>query len=41
MVVAETFMDIQAYGVKMKAWIKGLWKRGFAGAHEAAAGLAY
>lgn len=40
-VIAETFMDLQAYGVKTKAWLKGLWKRGFKGAHQAAAGLAY
>jgi aarF domain-containing kinase len=40
MVCLEIFMDFQAYGVMAKAWVKGLWKRGFAGAHEAAAGLA-
>ena len=39
-VVLETVMDLQAYGVMMKAWIKGLWERGFVGAYEAAAGLA-
>lgn len=41
MAIVEIFMDVQAYGVKTKAWVKGLWKRGFAGAHEAAAGLTY
>ncbi|RDB16803.1 ABC1 family protein MCP2 [Hypsizygus marmoreus] len=41
LVVVESFMDLQAYGVITKAWIKGLWKRGFKGAHRAAAGLAY
>jgi aarF domain-containing kinase len=41
MVIVETFMDLQAYIVKTKAWLKGLWKRGFVGAHQAAAGLAY
>lgn len=41
MVVVETFMDLEAYAVKTRAWIKGLCKRGFVGAHQAAAGLAY
>ncbi|KAF8070118.1 ABC1 family-domain-containing protein [Lyophyllum atratum] len=41
LVLVESFMDIKAYGVKTRAWIKGLWKRGFVGAHQAAAGLAY
>jgi aarF domain-containing kinase len=40
-VIAETFMDLQAYAVKTRAWLKGLWKQGFVGAHQAAAGLAY
>ncbi|KAG5641647.1 hypothetical protein DXG03_004541 [Asterophora parasitica] len=41
LVVLETIMDFQAFTVKTRAWIKGLWKRGFVGAHQAAAGLAY
>ncbi|KAF5385816.1 hypothetical protein D9615_002577 [Tricholomella constricta] len=41
LVVVETFMDFEAYAVKTKAWIKGLWRRGFVGARQAAAGLAY
>ncbi|GLB37038.1 putative ABC1-domain-containing protein [Lyophyllum shimeji] len=41
MVVIETFMDIEAYAIKTRAWLRGLWKRGFVGAHQAAAGLAY
>ncbi|KAG6810918.1 hypothetical protein H0H92_009813 [Tricholoma furcatifolium] len=41
LVFAEMYMDFQAYTVITKAWIKGLWKKGFRGAHQAAAGLAY
>ena len=41
LVIMETFMDLQAYVVKTKAWLKGLWKQGLVGAHQAAAGLDY
>jgi aarF domain-containing kinase len=41
MVIVETIMDLEAYVVKTKAWLKGLWKKGFVGARHAAAGLAY
>ncbi|KAG6900768.1 hypothetical protein C0993_002192 [Termitomyces sp. T159_Od127] len=41
LIIGEVFMDIQAYTIITKAWIKGLWKKGFEGAHQAAAGLAY
>jgi hypothetical protein len=34
-------MDSMAYLVKAGAWIKGLYNRGFEGAHKAAAGLSY
>lgn len=40
LIVAETLMDLQAYGVKTRAWIHGMWAEGFDGAHRAAAGLA-
>ncbi|KAF9447494.1 atypical/ABC1/ABC1-B protein kinase [Macrolepiota fuliginosa MF-IS2] len=35
----ESFLDLQAASVKVKAWFKGLRQRGLAGAREAAAGL--
>ncbi|KAG6844705.1 hypothetical protein H0H87_004581 [Tephrocybe sp. NHM501043] len=41
LVFTEIILDIQAYTAITKAWVKGLWKKGFEGAHEAAAGLAY
>ncbi|KAG6874487.1 hypothetical protein C0995_010397 [Termitomyces sp. Mi166 len=41
LIIGEIFMDIQAYVIMTKARIKGLWKRGFEGAHQAAAGLTY
>ncbi|KAG6850144.1 hypothetical protein H0H93_000529 [Arthromyces matolae] len=41
LVVTESFMDTKAYAVITIAWIKGMWKRGFKGAHQAASGLAY
>ena len=41
LVVAETLMDLQAYLVKTKAWLWGLYAvGGLQGAHKAAAGLA-
>ncbi|EPT04979.1 hypothetical protein FOMPIDRAFT_1112480 [Fomitopsis schrenkii] len=41
LVVAETWMDLQAYLVKTKAWLWGLYAvGGLQGAHIAAAGLA-
>ncbi|KAF9268892.1 ABC1-domain-containing protein [Marasmius fiardii PR-910] len=40
LVFVESFMDIQAFLVKSKAWIRGLLSRGLEGAHQAAAGLA-
>lgn len=33
-------MDLQAYARKTAAWARGLWDKGFEGAHLAAAGLA-
>ncbi|EIN11810.1 ABC1-domain-containing protein [Punctularia strigosozonata HHB-11173 SS5] len=36
----ETYMDLQAWRVKTSAYLTGLWKWGFVGAHLAAAGLA-
>ncbi|KAG6917318.1 hypothetical protein DXG01_002976 [Tephrocybe rancida] len=41
LVIVEMWLDTQAYAVMTKAWAKGLWKKGFQGAHQAAAGLAY
>ncbi|KAF9460710.1 ABC1 family-domain-containing protein [Collybia nuda] len=41
LIIAEALLDVQAYGVKSKAWIHGMWAKGFDGAHRAAAGLAY
>ncbi|KAG6866354.1 hypothetical protein C0991_005275 [Blastosporella zonata] len=41
LVILEMVMDFEAYTVITKAWVKGWWKRGFEGAHQAAAGLAY
>ncbi|KAG5651876.1 hypothetical protein H0H81_007096 [Sphagnurus paluster] len=41
LVLVETFMDFQAYAVKTRAWVKGLWKRGLVGAYQASAGLEY
>jgi len=41
MVFLEQILDIQALMVKSKAWLKGLWTKGFHGAHSAAAGLEY
>ncbi|TFY83696.1 hypothetical protein EWM64_g309 [Hericium alpestre] len=40
LIVAETFLDLQAYLRMTTAWILGLWAKGFEGAHKAAAGLA-
>lgn len=41
LVVAETWMDLEAYLVKTKAWLWGLYAvGGLQGAHIAAAGLA-
>jgi hypothetical protein len=40
-VVVETVMDIQAYLVKINAWLRGLSRTGLKGARRAAAGLAY
>lgn len=37
--VIECIMDFQAYLNKSKAWIQGLWRKGFQGAHDAAFGL--
>ncbi|GAW08545.1 ABC1-domain-containing protein [Lentinula edodes] len=38
-VLTETFMDSQARAYKMQAWLHGLLRQGFRGAHKAAAGL--
>ncbi|KAJ3896299.1 ABC1-domain-containing protein [Lentinula edodes] len=38
-VLTETFMDSQARAYKMRAWLHGLLRQGFRGAHKAAAGL--
>ncbi|THH05523.1 hypothetical protein EW146_g9881 [Bondarzewia mesenterica] len=40
LIILETFMDIQAHVRQTGAWIRGLWNKGFEGAHKAAAGLA-
>ncbi|KAJ7703167.1 ABC1 family-domain-containing protein [Mycena rosella] len=40
MVILEQVLDLQAFAVKNKAWIKGLYTKGFNGAKDAAAGLA-
>ncbi|KAH9935550.1 ABC1 family-domain-containing protein [Fomitopsis serialis] len=41
LVIAETYMDLQAYLVKTKAWLWGLYAvGGLQGAHRAASGLA-
>ncbi|ETW80424.1 hypothetical protein HETIRDRAFT_320637 [Heterobasidion irregulare TC 32-1] len=40
LIIVETFMDLQAYARKTAAWARGLWGKGFEGAHLAAAGLA-
>lgn len=37
--VAELYMDVQGRLVLASAWIRGFFRRGFAGAHRAAAGL--
>lgn len=39
MSVVESIMDFQAYLNKSKAWVYGLWQKGFQGAHDAAFGL--
>ncbi|EIM82704.1 ABC1-domain-containing protein [Stereum hirsutum FP-91666 SS1] len=39
--VLEMFLDTQAWARKTAAWMRGLWRVGFDGAHKAAAGLAY
>ena len=36
----EWYMDVQAQARKFTAWVGGLWRTGFEGAHKAAAGLA-
>ncbi|KAJ7346651.1 ABC1 family-domain-containing protein [Mycena albidolilacea] len=40
MVFLEQLLDIQAFGVKSKAWLRGLTTKGLHGAQDAAAGLA-
>ncbi|KAI0051236.1 ABC1-domain-containing protein [Auriscalpium vulgare] len=40
LVVLEKFMDAQAFMRKTMAWLRGLYRQGFGGAHRAAAGLA-
>lgn len=40
LILVETWMDLQAFSVKMIAWTRGLYRKGFAGAHLAASGLA-
>ncbi|KAJ7770216.1 ABC1-domain-containing protein [Mycena maculata] len=40
MVILEQILDLQAFAVKSRAWIRGLCARGLHGAHDAAAGLA-
>lgn len=39
LVVLEWYMDVQAQARKFTAWVGGLWRTGFEGAHKAAAGL--
>ncbi|KAK7053286.1 hypothetical protein VNI00_003912 [Paramarasmius palmivorus] len=40
LVFMESIMDLQAFAVKKKAWLRGLLSRGLVGASQAAAGLA-
>ncbi|KAJ7783217.1 ABC1 family-domain-containing protein [Mycena metata] len=41
LVILEQLLDLQAFGVKSRAWMRGLWvTKGFHGAQYAAAGLA-
>ncbi|KAF8268634.1 ABC1-domain-containing protein [Lactarius quietus] len=40
LVALEWYMDVQAQARKFTAWLKGLYRTGFEGAHKAAAGLA-
>ncbi|KAJ7045544.1 ABC1 family-domain-containing protein [Mycena alexandri] len=41
MVILEQLLDLQAFGVKSRAWMRGLWTtKGLHGAQDAAAGLA-
>ncbi|KAJ6586952.1 ABC1 family-domain-containing protein [Mycena vulgaris] len=40
MVILEQVLDLQAFVVKSRAWVRGLCTQGFHGAHDAAAGLA-
>ena len=37
--LVEIYMDGEAQLIQWRAWIKGLWKRGFEGAYRARAGL--
>jgi len=37
--LVEMGMDMQARMIIMRAWLRGWWRSGFAGAHRAAAGL--
>ncbi|KAJ7462338.1 ABC1 family-domain-containing protein, partial [Mycena galericulata] len=39
MLVLEQILDLQAFTVKSRAWLRGLRTKGFRGAHDAAAGL--
>jgi len=39
MVILEQILDLQAFGVKSQAWIRGLCTKGLHGAQDAAAGL--
>jgi aarF domain-containing kinase len=36
----ETYMDVKAFLVKKRAWLRGLFTVGLDGANKAAAGLA-
>ncbi|KAF9475536.1 ABC1-domain-containing protein [Pholiota conissans] len=38
--LVEMFMDMEAFRSRSRAWIQGLWLKGFKGAHNAAFGLA-
>ncbi|KAJ7084414.1 ABC1 family-domain-containing protein [Mycena belliarum] len=40
MIILEQVLDLRAFTVKSRAWIRGLCTQGFHGAYEAAAGLA-
>lgn len=40
LILAETWMDLQAKQKQTYAWLRGLCTKGFEGAHKAAAGLA-